>query len=72
MTNHKDVLAEPARPLEFQIVCVNCDTLGIVFDCPEGAPSWTEIMCRQCGARRGTLGGLRNLSTADGQDLFEV
>jgi ribosomal protein S27E len=59
------------RP-DFRIVCINCDALGIVFDCPEGAPSSTQIKCRHCGVPRGTLGDLRKLSCSDRRDLFEV
>jgi ribosomal protein S27E len=56
----------------FRIVCSNCDSLGMVFDCPEGAPPSTQIKCRHCGAPRGTLGELRALSCSDRRDLFEV
>jgi ribosomal protein S27E len=60
-----------ARPA-FRIVCVNCDSLGIVFDCPEGAPPSTQIKCRHCGVPRGTLGELRALSCSDRRDMFEI
>ena len=74
MSNSK--AAQLARPPNqhpgFSIVCVNCDALGIVFDFPEGAPLSTEIKCRHCGAPRGTLGDLRQLSCSDRRDLFEV
>jgi hypothetical protein len=56
MTNSKAPLSG------FRIVCEICDRLGIVFDCTEDAPSSTQINCRHCGAPRGTLGELRNLS----------
>jgi ribosomal protein S27E len=56
----------------FRIVCINCDALGIVFDCPEGAPLSTQIKCQNCGAPRGTLGDLRRLSCSDRRDLFDV
>jgi hypothetical protein len=59
------------RP-RFQLVCVNCDALGIVLDYAEGAPSSTPIKCRDCGALRGTLGDLRNLALADQRDTFDV
>jgi hypothetical protein len=59
-------------PPQFSIVCKICDGLGIVFDCAEQAPSSTQIKCRHCGAPRGTLGDLRNLSNSDRQDLFEI
>ena len=61
----------PGRGPEFRIVCINCDALGIAFDCAEDAPSWTKIRCRNCGAPRGTLGDLRNLAASDRQDLFD-
>ena len=57
---------------EFRIVCINCDALGIVFDCAENAPPSTPIKCRHCGAPRGTLGDLRELSFSQWQDLFDV
>jgi hypothetical protein len=56
----------------FKIVCEICDGLGIFFDCEEDAPSSTQINCRHCGAPRGTLGELRNLSVLAKQDLFEI
>jgi ribosomal protein S27E len=62
---------QPKLSTEFKIVCVNCDALGIVFDCSEGAPSSRKIKCSLCGAPRGTLGDLRNLSDSDMQDLFD-
>ena len=61
----------PGRGPEFRIVCINCDALGIAFDCAEDAPSSTRIRCRNCGAPRGTLGDLRNLAVSDRQDLFD-
>jgi hypothetical protein len=66
------VTQPPIRHSRFRIVCINCDTLGIVLDCPEGAPPSTQIKCRHCGALRGTLGELRELSCSDRRDLFEA
>jgi VanZ family protein len=43
-------------------VCINCDALGVVFDCAEDAPPSTPIKARHCGLSRGTLGDLRNLA----------
>jgi LSD1 subclass zinc finger protein len=60
-----------ARP-EFKIVCVNCDSLGVMLDFPEGAPSCTLIKCSNCKTPRGTLGDLRNLASSDKRDLFEL
>jgi hypothetical protein len=56
----------------FQIACKVCDGMGIIFDCPEGAPSFTVIKCRHCGAPRGTLGALRDMSVSGKQDIFEI
>ncbi len=47
---------------DFEIVCVSCDTIGIVFDGDENAMATTPIRCRRCGAPRGTLGELRKLA----------
>jgi hypothetical protein len=55
----------------FQLVCMNCDALGIVFDYAEGAPPSTPIKCRDCDALRGTLGGLRNLALQDRSDSLD-
>lgn len=55
----------------FQLVCMNCDALGIVFDYAEGAPSSTPIKCRDCDAPRGTLGDLRNLAFRDRRDSLD-
>jgi hypothetical protein len=46
----------------FKIVCDGCDSLGIVLDNGEGAPSSMPIRCSGCGAVRGTLGDLRKLA----------
>jgi ribosomal protein S27E len=72
MTNIKAGPVTQNPQHQFKIVCINCDALGIVFDCPEGAPSSTQIKCRECGALRGTLGDLRNLSCSDRLDLFDL
>ena len=66
MTNSKPQLSE------FTVVCEICDRLGIVFDCPEDAPSSTQINCRHCSAPRGTLGDLRKLSNAGPLDWNPV
>jgi hypothetical protein len=60
-----------ARPL-FQLICTDCDTLGIVLDYAEGAPLSTPIECSGCGGLRGTLADLRNLALEEQSDLFEV
>jgi len=74
MTNLKaaQIIQAPNPRPGFRIICINCDALGIVFDCPEGAPASTQIKCRHCGVPRGTLGELRELSCSDRRDLFDV
>jgi ribosomal protein S27E len=62
----------PSLQSAFKVVCVNCDALGIIFDCPEDAPSTTPIRCQHCGAPRGTLGELRNLASSGRRDLFDL
>ena len=54
----------------FQLVCVNCDAVGVVLDYAEGAPSFTQIRCSDCGAPRGTLGDLRDLAQSDQTGVF--
>jgi hypothetical protein len=56
----------------FQLVCINCDALGIVLDYAEGAPLSTPIKCSYCGAPRGTLGDLRNLALSDRNEILSV
>jgi hypothetical protein len=69
----KSAMQIPAnRPNGFEIICAVCGGLGIILDCPQGAPSSTVVTCRHCGAPRGTLGDLRSLSTSGKQDLFEI
>jgi hypothetical protein len=58
--------------LNFEIICVNCDTLGILIDYPEGAPPSTLVKCCHCNAPRGTLGALRRLAQSDRKILLEV
>jgi hypothetical protein len=56
----------------FQLICINCDALGIVLDYPDNAPSSTQIKCQACEAPRGTIGALRNLALSDRRDLFDA
>ncbi len=56
----------------FRLICINCDSVGIVLDFPENAPNSLKINCRNCNASRGTLGDLRALANADRQILFDV
>ena len=62
----------PDARLGFRIVCEICEGLGIVFDGTEDAPATTQIRCRHCGAPRGTLGELRDLSSSGQHDQFEI
>jgi hypothetical protein len=56
----------------FQLICINCDALGIVLDYPDNAPSSTQIKCQGCQAPRGTIGDLRTLALSDRRDLFDA
>jgi hypothetical protein len=56
----------------FQLVCIDCDTLGIVLDYAEGAPLSTPIKCRGCGGFRGTLADLRHMALPEQKEIFEV
>jgi hypothetical protein len=56
----------------FQLVCIDCDTLGIVLDYAEGAPLSTPIKCRGCGGFRGTLASLRHMALPERNDVLEV
>jgi hypothetical protein len=58
--------------LPFQLVCIDCDTLGIALDYAEGAPLSTPIKCRGCNGFRGTLGALRSLALAEQRDMLEI
>jgi hypothetical protein len=56
----------------FQLVCIDCDTLGIVLDYAEGASLSTPIKCRGCGGFRGTLADLRHMALPEQKEVFEV
>jgi hypothetical protein len=56
----------------FKPVCETCNSLGIVLEYGEGAPSSMQIKCSGCGAPRGTLGALRNLARSRSKELFEL
>ena len=60
------------RTAYFQLVCTDCDTLGIELDYAEGAPLSTPIKCSGCGGLRGTLGDLRSLASTEQNEIFEV
>jgi hypothetical protein len=54
----------------FHLVCASCDALGIVIENDaESASLATPIRCRNCGAVRGTLGGLRDLALSEPHDI---
>jgi hypothetical protein len=59
----------PDNP-SFQIICINCDGIGIFFECVENAPAQTIIKCGLCDAPRGTLGQLRRLSSSGKLAVF--
>jgi hypothetical protein len=46
----------------FQMVCGNCGGLGVKIEDPERASREAMVYCSDCGAPRGTMGGLRDLA----------
>jgi hypothetical protein len=58
--------------MSFQLVCIECDSIGVVIDHGGLAPPSAIIRCRHCSAARGTLGELRSLARSDRRDLFDV
>jgi hypothetical protein len=58
--------------MSFQLVCIECGSIGVVIDHGELAPPSAIIRCSHCSAARGTLGELRSLALSDRRDLFDV
>ncbi len=58
--------------MAFQLVCVACDSVGVVIDHPEQAPASTIIKCSHCQSARGTLGELRRLALSGQRDLWDA
>lgn len=58
--------------MTFQLVCIVCDSVGVVIDHPELAAPSIIVKCSHCSAGRGTLGELRSLAISDRRDLFDV
>jgi hypothetical protein len=56
----------------FQLVCVQCNALGIVLEDAEGASLSMPIKCRGCGGLRGTLGDLRVLAQSGQPNAFDI
>jgi hypothetical protein len=48
--------------IDFQIVCGKCGGLAVKIKNPEWASRETIVYCGDCGASRGTMGGLRDLA----------
>ena len=48
--------------IDFQIVCGKCGGLAVKIENPERASRETIVYCGDCGASRGTVGGLRDLA----------
>jgi hypothetical protein len=57
--------------MAFQLVCVECDSVGVIIDGSELAPPSTIVKCSHCQSVRGTLGDLRNLANSGRRDLFD-
>jgi len=48
--------------IDFQIVCGKCGGLAVKIENPQRASRETIVYCGDCGASRGTMGGLRDLA----------
>jgi hypothetical protein len=57
--------------MAFQLVCAECDGVGVIIQDGELAPASTIVRCAHCQAARGTLGELRLLATSDRRDWFD-
>ncbi len=57
--------------MAFQLVCVECNSVGVVIDGSVLAPPSTIVKCSHCQSARGTLGDLRNLANSGRRDLFD-
>lgn len=58
--------------MAFQLVCIECGSIGVVIDHGELAPPSAIVKCSHCSAARGTVGELRSLALSDRRDLFDV
>jgi hypothetical protein len=70
-----DIGSTPSDSLNIRhtcrLVCIYCDTLGIVLDYAEGPPM-SPIKCRGCGGFSGTLAGLRHMALPEQKDVLDV
>ena len=57
--------------MAFQLVCAQCDSVGVIIDHGEQAPPSTIVRCSHCETSRGTLGELRELASSGRRDLFD-
>ncbi len=57
--------------MAFQLVCAQCDSVGLIIDHGEQAPSFSIVRCSHCEASRGTLGELREFANSGRRDLFD-
>jgi hypothetical protein len=71
-TRSRAILQMQREGFQFQIACKTCDGLSITLEYTKDASTSTPIKCRHCGATRGTLGQLRQLSISGREDLFEA
>jgi hypothetical protein len=54
--------AAMSQKFTFDMICTNCESLGISIDDPVNAPDEAIIRCKLCNAPRGTMGSLRELA----------
>ena len=57
--------------MAFQLVCAQCDSVAMIMDHGEQAPSSSILKCSRCEANRRTLGELRALANSGRRDLFD-
>ena len=57
--------------MAFQLVCVECNSVGVIIDGSELSPPSTIVKCSHCRSARGTLGDLRSLANSTRRDLFD-
>ena len=57
--------------MAFQLICIECEGIGVIIEDGELAPSSAVVRCSHCQAARGTLGELRLLAISDRRDLFD-
>jgi hypothetical protein len=58
--------------MAFQLVCVQCDSVGVMIEALELAPASTPVRCSHCQSVRGTLSELRDLAEEPGAIVLDA